>query len=94
MLKSEIVIGATVFTKDGQQLGTVKRVEAGAMLLDAPRQFDYWLEVTIVASSSEGRVDLAIENAELGGYKMDRPNDHNGFREGPAPELDPTRLRL
>lgn len=72
---------AQVTTSDGVQLGRVKRVEGNAFLIDAPKQFDYWLEVSLVDSSTPEQVTLTFAEAELSGYKMDRPNDHNGFRE-------------
>ena len=84
----EIVAGAAIFTSDGKELGKVKKVEPTAFQVDAPRALDYWLEATLVAEATEGRIKLSIADSELGGYKMDRPFDHNGFREAPPASLD------
>lgn len=92
-LANEITLGAAVLTADAKQLGTVKKVEGGALLLNAPRQSDYWLEVTLVASADATKVQLSINEADLGGYKMDRPHDPNGFHERHAANLDPSNVR-
>ena len=92
-MANEITPGAAVFTADAKQLGTVKKVEGNAFQLDAPRQLDYWLEATLVATADASKVELSINEADLGGYKMDRPNDHNAFHEKHAANLDPANVR-
>ncbi len=87
-MAAEIVDGAAVFTSDGKEIGKVKKVEATAFHVDAPRALDYWLESTLVAEATESRLDLSIAESEVAGYKMDRPFDHNGFREAPPASLD------
>jgi hypothetical protein len=79
----EISEGLAVFTSDGTELGKVKSVEPSAFRVDAPRALDYWLENTLVADSAEGRINLSIAESEVAGYRMDRPHDHNGFRQAP-----------
>lgn len=92
-MADEITLGAAVFTADAKQLGTVKKVEGGAFQLDAPRQLDYWLEATLVTSADAAKVELSINEADLGGYKMDRPNDTNAFHQQHAANLDPSNVR-
>ena len=92
-LTKEIPIGAAVFTADGKELGKVKKLESNAFQLDAPRQIDYWLEIALARAISDTKVELSVAEADLGGYKMDRPNDHNAFREAPPESLDPANVR-
>jgi hypothetical protein len=76
-----IEVGAEVVTADGQALGRVKHTSPSAFQVDAPRQQDYWLETTIVKNSSSLRVELLIEQSQIGAYKMDRPHDLSAFHE-------------
>ncbi|MBX7110710.1 MAG: hypothetical protein K1X87_02550 [Dehalococcoidia bacterium] len=92
-MAQEITVGAEVVTADGRTLGKVKTVQESAFQVDAPRQFDYWLEATLVKASSAERLELAFNESDLGGYKMDRPFDHNGFREGAPQHLHPDSVR-
>ena len=92
-MTKEISLGAAVITADGKQLGTVKKLESSAFQVDAPRQLDYWLEVSLVRAADATKVEITVQEADLAGYKMDRPNDHNAFREGPAANVDPSNVR-
>lgn len=92
-MADEIVVGAAVVTADGETLGTVKTVQESAFQVDAPRALDYWLESTLVKASTAARLDLAFNHSELGGYKMDKPFDHNAFREGAPKHLGPDAVR-
>ena len=87
-MADEIQVGAEVVTADGRKLGKVKKLEGKAFLVDAPRQLDYWLEKTLVKASTAERAELTIKQGDLGGYKMDNPNDHNAFHERSQQELD------
>jgi hypothetical protein len=89
----KISIGATVVTVDGLELGQVKKVEESAFLVDAPRQFDYWLQTTLAVAATDERVELTITQADLGAYKMDNPNDHNEFRANVPQNLQPETIR-
>ncbi len=84
----EITVGAHVITSDGKELGTVKRVEASAFLLDVPHNYDYWLETELAATLSSGRIQLSIDSEQVGAYKMDRPRDHNQFMAGTPTDRD------
>ena len=84
----EIVVGAHVVTSDGEELGKVKQVEPSAFQLDVPHRADYWLESALVASATDGRLELSIDASQVGAYKMDRPHDHNQFQAGTPTERD------
>ena len=86
-------IGAFVVTSDGRELGRIKRVQSHAFLVDAPLQFDYWLETDRVTAGDAERVELNIHSSQLGAYKMDRPNDPDEFQSVPNDALTPTGIR-
>ena len=88
-MATSILVGATVVTSDGKELGRVKKVDESAFLVDAPRQFDYWLSNEVAASATEERIDLSIGESDLAAYKMDNPHDHNEFRAKAPKSLDP-----
>jgi hypothetical protein len=92
-MAAEIVVGATVITSDGRELGRVKKVEPSAFLVDAPRQIDYWLECTLAKDVTAERLHLTIAEGDLGSYKMDKPYDHNEFRASVPQKLDPSTVR-
>jgi hypothetical protein len=92
-MELEIVVGATVATTDGRELGRVKKVEAVAFQVDAPRQLDYWLQTTLAKSATAERVELTISESDLGSYKMDNPHDHNEFQASVPEKLRPATVR-
>ena len=92
-MAEEITVGAKVVTTDGKSLGHVKQVEPSAFLIDAPKQFDYWLENGLVKECTAETLQLTIAESELGGYKMDRPYDHNEFRASTPEKLQPSTVR-
>ena len=89
----DITVGAEVVTADGHKLGTVKTVRESAFEVDAPMQFNYWLEATLVKEALAERLTLNFAEAELAGYKMDRPFDHNAFRDDIPANLKPDAVR-
>ena len=85
---TDIETGAEVVTSEGRVLGRVKRVEASAFQLDVPRQFDYWLESSLVKNSSATRVELLIGESDVVSYRMDRPHDNTAFQQaGEDPQV-------
>ena len=80
-MTAELTIGSFVVSSNGREIGRVKKVVESAFLVDAPLALDYWLERTLVREANEERVTLAIEHESVGQYKMDRPNDLDGFHE-------------
>ena len=88
-MDGEIEVGAKVETADGVEVGRVKEVGGREFRVDAPRAFDYWLERDVVRLATPGCVTLLIAEAELAGYKKDRPNDPDAFSAPLPEELDP-----
>jgi hypothetical protein len=82
-----------VVTADGDELGRVKEVSESAFLVNAPRQFDYWLESSLAKEATAARVDLTISQRDVGAYKMDRPQDHNEFMANVPDSADPANVR-
>jgi hypothetical protein len=71
---SDFLVGCTVFTRDGEELGTVKEVGAGVFKMDAAMQPDYWLSTGHVASNATGRIILTFAKDQLDTYKLDNPD--------------------
>ncbi len=61
--------------------------------MNAPRKLDYWLQNTIAKSANAETLQLSVAESDLGGYKMDNPNDHNAFHESLSRNLDPNTVR-
>ena len=92
-MADEIMIGAQVVTADGGELGRVKEVSESAFLVNAPRQFDFWLEKGLAKEATAARVALTIGQQDLGAYKMDRPQDHNEYRADVPNAAKPDSVR-
>ncbi|MEZ4492551.1 MAG: hypothetical protein R3C29_04460 [Dehalococcoidia bacterium] len=92
-MPDKVIAGAKVVTSDGKELGTVKEAEDRAFHVDAPRQFDYWLQSSVVKSASADIVVLTIAESELSAYKMDNAHDPDAFQEKIPRELDPDKVR-
>jgi hypothetical protein len=75
---SSISIGASVFTADGKELGTVKEVSQQCFKVDAPMEPDYWLADDCIAEKSTERVDLLLTNEDLERVVQVGP-DHTGL---------------
>ena len=71
------MVGAKVFTSDGDEIGKVKEVAGTCFKVDASMQPDYWLGTDAIASSTGGDVRLAFTKDRLGDLKMDGP-EHSG----------------
>jgi hypothetical protein len=72
---SEFMVGCTVFTRDGEALGTIKEVGTGIFKIDAAMKPDYWLSTGHVASSAPDQIVLTFDENQLGDYKVDNPNE-------------------
>jgi hypothetical protein len=72
--ESEIVIGCPVYTRDGERLGDVKEVRAGALKIDAAMQPDYWLSTGHIDAVLPDRLTLAFPKDALDDYKLDSPD--------------------
>jgi len=80
----DLTAGASVFTADGERLGTVKQVAGADFKVDAPLERDYWLGRDFVIASSPERVTLSFNRDDLRAYKQAGPS-------ATAAESDPTR---
>jgi hypothetical protein len=88
---SSPMVGSDVYTADGEKLGELKEIEGAAFKVDAAIQLDYWLPLSSVASTAEGRITLSFPWEELGVYKMSAPDDIAGTAAAESPEaLDTT----
>jgi hypothetical protein len=65
-----VVPGSTVYTVDGDRLGTVKALRGTVFKVAAPRQRDYWLSILAVRRASLVRVDLAVTKQALIAFKV------------------------
>ena len=73
VIDSNVLMGCTVVTRDGDELGTVKAVGAGVFKVDAPLQPDYWLSTALIASSATTTIVLTVAKDHLGDYKLANP---------------------
>ena len=90
----DIPLGCSVYTSDGDKLGTVKEVQNGAFKVDAHMQPDYWLSSACVTASMADRVTMAFDKDHLGDFKAGSPTDvrATSTTAGPGGTLGPTAL--
>ena len=62
---SEPRIGASVFTSDGNELGTVKELSGDSFKVDAAGKPDYWLDVDCLLENTAGRITVDFSSDEL-----------------------------
>jgi hypothetical protein len=72
------MVGAEVYTADGDKLGTVKEVAGTCFKVDARMQPDYWLARDCVASSAGNDVRLTFDKDRLDAAKVEGP-EHTGL---------------
>jgi hypothetical protein len=63
---TDVQIGWSVYTQDGERLGEVRGVRGRYLNVSVPRQPDYWLEMDAIASATDGRVTMSFAKADLG----------------------------
>jgi hypothetical protein len=61
----EPVLGDRVLTADGDELGTVKRVEEVAFLIDVRGEPDFWLNRADIANATAGIVQMSFHHEGL-----------------------------
>ena len=66
-------IGTPVFSRDGEQLGTVKEFRGTAIKLDVTGQPDYWLPTSCLTEGSARRVMVASTKGQIGDLTVDEP---------------------
>ena len=67
------MLGAHVFTLNGDDLGTVKEIQGAYFKVDASMQPDYWLSSACIRSASASRVELLVDKDHLGDAKVEDP---------------------
>lgn len=68
-----LVTGTAVVTHDGETLGTVNDVRGAFFKVDAPHRMDFWLTKGVVSDSNAERVQLIIDNDNVGDFHRDEP---------------------
>ncbi len=76
-------VGATVYTADGDKLGTVKEVAGGCFKVDASMRPDYWLASDCVTSTTGDQVRLTVTKDTLDVAKVEGPG-HTGIHRHDA----------
>ena len=64
--------GKTVFSADGEAVGTVKAVRPGYFAVNAPMAPDYWLSTGFV-EKADLVVQLSLRAREVTEHKLDDP---------------------
>ena len=72
---SQVKAGSQVYTRDGDKIGTIKRVRDDYIHIDAPMQPDYWLPLGSVESCTPERVTMSFAKDELDAHKTGAPGD-------------------
>ena len=67
----ELPVGAPIYSRDNQHLGTVKEARDRCFLVDVRLAFDYWLSRRCVAAVRDGQVVLAVDKREVSQYLVD-----------------------
>ena len=68
---SAVPIGATIYSRDGTEIGAVKDVREERFLVAVPLAFDYWLSTRCVATIREGQVILGVDIGAVAEYVVD-----------------------
>jgi len=75
MERTDELIGKTVVTADGKEIGTIKELLGLAFKVDAPRHADYWLPCDAITGTTGEGVELRISSDDLGDYKLAPPEE-------------------
>ena len=67
----DIARGRSVYTSDGEKLGTVKDVHLSAFKVDTSLQPDYWLPMRCVVSVGDDGLRLGFKKNSLDEFKLD-----------------------
>jgi hypothetical protein len=70
-----LVIGCSVYTADGDEIGHVKEVRGRFFKVDAPLRPDYWLSRESISATRSNGVTLTVDKDHLGDAKVDAPED-------------------
>ena len=67
-------VGRRVYSRDGQELGTVKETAETAFKVDVSMSPDYWLTAAHVLNVSVIGVQMDFDHGTLDHYKLDGPD--------------------
>ncbi|HEY3117699.1 MAG TPA: hypothetical protein VGK54_13230 [Chloroflexota bacterium] len=67
------LVGGTVLSQDGQNIGRLKDIRGNGFLVDAPLQPDYWLPTDCILSVADQTIHISIPSDLIGDYTMDPP---------------------
>ena len=73
MVTENVMVGAEVFTSEGDKLGDIAEVRGSAFRLDVSMMPDYWLPLSCVETSDASSVHLECTKDEVGDHKIDAP---------------------
>lgn len=66
----DFIVGASVRTADGEELGEVKEIVGRYFKVAAPMAPDYWLPQDCLRAASNSELLLTITRDEVGGYEV------------------------
>jgi hypothetical protein len=66
-------IGTPVYSRDGEQLGTVKEFRGTALKLDVTGQPDYWLPTGCLTEGAAGQVIVEATKDQIGDLTIYEP---------------------
>lgn len=66
-------VGASVWTSDGVQFGSVKEVQGDYFKIDVPWATDYWLSCAHVAEAAGDSTILRLPKDELDDHRLEAP---------------------
>ena len=81
MALNESMVGAAIYTEDGEELGILKEVRGRFFKVDAPMQPDFWLSDDCLGPTSGSDVRLRISKDRIGDYKTEEPGDYEEARD-------------
>ena len=70
-VRSGVPVGAPIYSRDDQLLGTVTAVRDRCFLVNVRLAFDYWLSPRCVAAVRDGHVVLAVDKRQVSDYLVD-----------------------
>lgn len=73
---ADVTVGAEVYTRDDDKIGSVKEIRGGFFKVDAKMQADHWLQSQFVERYDAERVTMTFDKDNLGDYKVDEPGDY------------------
>src|SRR2546423_582817 len=67
------LVGRTILSQDGQNIGRLKDIRGNAFLVDSPLHPDFWLPEDCILSVGDRSIHISIPSDLVGDYMMDPP---------------------